>query len=49
MSKLTLFIVIALTLMVGVYLGQWSTERQFTRVYEDGSFVGCFRGGLCNE
>lgn len=42
-------IIVALSLLIGVVAGQWSEQRHITKVYEDGSFYGCYSGGLCND
>lgn len=42
-------LIIFISLIVGVTLGQWSIERQFTREFEDGSFVGCKLGYECAD
>lgn len=42
-----------LAILIGVILGYaWAYQvykAPIVRVYEDGSFVGCFKGGQCND
>lgn len=46
MRKLTGVI---LVFLLGLWLGRLWFSMQVTKTYEDGSFVGCYRGELCND
>lgn len=50
-------IFLAIGLLLGFFISGQKIERihdlpaepQTMRVFEDGSFVGCIKGGLCND
>lgn len=35
--------------LIGVNLGQMQQREHITKTYEDGSFVGCYKGSKCDE
>lgn len=34
---------------IGMYVGTQDFKSQIVTTYEDGGFVGCYRGAICNE
>lgn len=45
-SNLTLLFI---GLVVGVFIGLALFESQVVKTYEDGSFIGCYKGAQCND
>lgn len=44
-------VLVTLVVVSSFVLGCWYTayNNHITKSYEDGSFVGCARGAICNE
>jgi hypothetical protein len=48
-ATLAIAMLVALGFFVGVHVGMTSQRDHILKTYEDGSFVGCYKGAQCND